>query len=123
MYLLKYGKKQYIVYVHLDQSSGDVVFSKCCCPAGVGGRCKHVAATLFQLLDYVELGLSDIPDDKTCTQEIQKWHVPKKSTTQEALLFEDLICSQDTYEKDKKTVTAHNVKRFVKEIWSVLNLV
>ena len=80
-------KKQYIVYVYLDQSSGDVVFSKCCCPAGVGGCCKHVAATLFQLLDYVELGLSDITDDKTCTQEIQKWHVPKKSTTQEALLF------------------------------------
>jgi hypothetical protein len=95
-------KKQYIVYVHLDQSSGDVVFSKCCCPVGVGGRCKHVAATLFQLLVCVELGLSDIPDDKTCTQEIQKWHVLKKSTTQEALLFEDLIFPQNTYEKDKK---------------------
>ena len=95
-------KKQYIVYVHLDQSSGDVVYAKCCCPAGVGSRCKHVAATLFQLLDYVELGLSDIPDDKTCTQEIQQWHVPKKSTAQEALLFEDLISPQDTYEKDKK---------------------
>ena len=38
---------------------------------------KHVAATLFQLLDYIELGLFDIPDDKICTQEIQKWHVPK----------------------------------------------
>ncbi len=61
------GKKQYIAYVHLDQSSGDVVYAKCCCPAGAGGCCKHVAATLFQLLDYVELGLSDIPDDKTCT--------------------------------------------------------
>ena len=57
---------------------------------------------MFQLLDYVELGLSDIPDDKTCTQEIQQCHVPKKSTAQEALLFEDLIFPQDTYEKDKK---------------------
>jgi hypothetical protein len=63
-------KKQYVVYVHLDQSSGDVVFAKCCCPAGIGGCCKHVAATLFQLLDYIELGLSEIPDDKTCTQEL-----------------------------------------------------
>ena len=61
-----------------------------------------MAATLYQLLDYIELGLSDIPDDKTCTQELQKWHVPRKNTTQEALLFEDLIFPQDSYDKDKK---------------------
>jgi hypothetical protein len=57
---------------------------------------------LYQLLDYIELGLSDIPDDKTCTQELQKWHVPRKNTTQAALLFEDLIFPQDSYDKDKK---------------------
>ncbi len=72
------------------------------CPAGVAGRCKHVAATLFQLLDYIELGLSDIPDEKTCTEEIQKWHIPRKDKAQEALLFEDLTFPQDTYDKDKK---------------------
>ena len=60
-------KKQHVVYVRLDQSSGDVVYLKCGCPASVGCCCKHVAATLFQLLDYIELGLSDIPDHKTCT--------------------------------------------------------
>ena len=68
-------KKQYLVYVHLHQHSGDIAYAKCYCPAGAGGCCKHVAATLYQLLDYIELGLSDIPDDKTCTQELQKWHV------------------------------------------------
>lgn len=61
-------RKQYLVYVHLHQHSGDVTYAKCNCPAGAGGCCKHVAATLYQLLDYIELGLSDIPDDKTCTQ-------------------------------------------------------
>ena len=95
MYLLKCEKKQYIVYVHLDQSSGDVVYAKCCC-------CKHVAATLFQLLDYIELDLSDIPDDKTCTQDIQQWHVRKKSTAQEALLFEDLISPKTPMKRTKK---------------------
>ena len=79
-------KKQYLVYVHLHQHSGDVTYAKCYCPAGAGGCCKHVAATLYQLLDYIELGLSDIPDDTTCTQELQKWHVPRKNTTQTALL-------------------------------------
>ena len=95
-------RKQYLVYVHLHQHSGDVTYAKCNCPAGVGGCCKHVAATLYQLLDYIELGLSDIPDDKTCTQELQKWHVPRKNTTQAALLFEDLIFPQDSYDRDKK---------------------
>ena len=50
--LAEMRKKQYIVCVHLDQSTGDVAFAKCFCPAGVGGHCKHVAATFFQLLDY-----------------------------------------------------------------------
>ena len=88
-------KKQYLVYVHLHQHTGDVAYAKCSCPAG--GCCKHVAATLYQLLDYIELDLSDIPDDKTCTQELQKWHVPRKNTTQAAMLFEDLIFPQDSY--------------------------
>ncbi len=95
-------KKNYVVYVHLIQTTGEVDYAQCQCPAGVGGRCKHVAATLFQLLDYIELGLSDIPDEKTCTEEIQKWHIPRKDKAQEALLFEDLIFPQDTYDKDKK---------------------
>ena len=95
-------KKQYIVYVHLDQSTGNIAYAKRCCVAAAGGRCKHVAATLLQLLDYIELDLSDIPDDKQCTQELRKWHVPKKPTTQDAILFEGLIFPQDTYQKDKR---------------------
>ena len=51
--LAEMQKKQYIVYVHLDQSTGDVAFAKSSCPADVGGHCKHVAANLFQLLDYI----------------------------------------------------------------------
>lgn len=45
-------KKQYIVYVHLDQSNGDVAFAKCSCPGGT-----TCSSYFFQLLDYIELGL------------------------------------------------------------------
>ncbi len=95
-------KNNYVVYVHLIQTTGEVDYAQCQCPTGAGGRYKHVAATLFQLLDYIELGLSDIPDKKTCTEEIQKWYIPRKDKVQEALLFEDLTFPQDTYDKDKK---------------------
>ena len=69
---------------------------------GSSGRCKHVAAILFQLLDFCELELSQVPDEKTCTEELQQWHVQKKIQTQNAVLLEDLIFPQDSYEKDKK---------------------
>ena len=95
-------KKQYKVYVHLTQPHGDIDFVRCVCPAGKTGLCKHVAALLFQLLDYIELGLNEVPDSLTCTQELQQWHVPNKMQTRETpTLFEDLLFPQDSYEKDK----------------------
>ena len=45
---------------------------------GASGCSKHVAAILFQLLDFCELELSQVPDEKTCTEELQQWHVKKK---------------------------------------------
>ena len=56
-------KQSYAVYIHL---------AKCFCKAGVGDCCKHVAATLFQIRDFVELGLSTVPDDRTCTDVLQQ---------------------------------------------------
>ena len=60
-------KTQYVVYVHLHQDTGKVSHASCSCPAGQGGCCKHVAALLFQLLDYIQLELTEVPDDLTCT--------------------------------------------------------
>ena len=74
----KMKKKQYTVYLHLIQATGNVDHAKCQCPAGAGGRCKHVAATLFQLLDYIELGLSDIPDEKHAQRKYRNGTSPEK---------------------------------------------
>ena len=57
----------YPVYVHLDQKSGEVEYAKCTFKAGQGRCCKHVAALLYNLLDFVNLGLSMIPEDLTYT--------------------------------------------------------
>jgi hypothetical protein len=46
-------KLSYIVYVHLDQVNGDVVHGRSC-KAGKGGQCEHVAAMLYQIIDYVQ---------------------------------------------------------------------
>ena len=46
-------KLSYIVYVHLDQVNGDVVHGRSL-KAGKGGQCNHVAAMLYQIIDYVQ---------------------------------------------------------------------
>ncbi len=51
----------YTVYVHLDQATGDAVYAKCNCNVGQGGCCKHVGALLYTLLDYVNIGATEIP--------------------------------------------------------------
>ena len=54
---------KYDVYVHLDKENGNVVYAKCSCKAGKGGCCKHVAALLYTLVDYSNMGLKEIPGE------------------------------------------------------------
>ena len=70
----------YIVYVHLNQANGEVVYSNCTCAAGEGGRCKHIVALLFQIIEYEQLDMTEIPDQLTCTQLLQQWHVPSQTS-------------------------------------------
>ena len=60
------------VYVHLKHDTGKIIEAKCSCVAGNGGCYKHAAAALFQVLDFIVLEFSEVPDDLTCTQLLQK---------------------------------------------------
>ena len=52
---------QYIVYVQLHQDMGKMFHANCSCTAGQGGCCKRVAELLFQLLDFIQLELTEVP--------------------------------------------------------------
>ena len=80
-------KYKYEVYVHLCQHTGEMFYAKCNCKAGAGGCCKHVAAVLYQLVDYKELDIKSVPDDKVCTELLQQWHVPGEEHNKEATCF------------------------------------
>ena len=95
-------KLNYTVYVHLNQETGDVIRGHCSCKAGKGGRCKHVAAMLYQIIDYVQLELLEVPLSLTCTQVLQKWNVPHGEASDDAVLFEDRAFKKSSYLKDKK---------------------
>ena len=68
-------KTWYEVYVYLSQETAKVSLASCLCKVDLGGCCKHVAALLFHLLDFIQLEAREVPDDLTCTKLLQQWHV------------------------------------------------
>ena len=94
----------YPVYVHLNQVDGEVEYAKCSCKAGQGGCCKHVAALLYTILDFVNLNLKHIPMELTCTQLPQRWSVPSGSskTLDKAAKFEEMLFEKADVNKPTK---------------------
>ncbi|XP_028417051.1 uncharacterized protein LOC114541314 [Dendronephthya gigantea] len=90
----------YTVYVHLNEANGEVVHTNCTCTAGKGGQCKHVVALLFQIIEYKQLDMTEIPDTPTCTELLQQWHVPRKDESDKPVLYENIPFKKATYEKD-----------------------
>ena len=97
----------YTVYVHLNEANGEVVYSNCTCKAGKGGQCKHVVALLFQVIEYKQLDMTEVPDHLTCTELLQQWHVPRKNESDEAVLYESIVFKKADYEKDIKSSNRH----------------
>ena len=103
-------KMVYTVYIHLNQDTGEVAYASCKCKAGKGGCCKHVVALMFQIIEYIQLELKEIPDDLTCTQLLQQWHVPRNDELNEPILYEDVVFERASYEKDKSGKKRKNLK-------------
>ena len=71
--------KLYQTRVSLRKETAGVRSGYCNCKAGATGRCKHVGALLFTILDFVESELNQIPPDTTCTERPQQWHKPRST--------------------------------------------
>lgn len=70
-------KVTYNYKIKLEKSSGDPMNSHCECPSGKGphGTCKHVAAVMLMLQEFVNTG--DIEVEKSCTDSLQMFHKPR----------------------------------------------
>ena len=58
------------------RSNGLVQKASCGCPAGIDGRCNHVAATLFSLEEFCKVRKQQ--NEEACTSQSCKWNVPRK---------------------------------------------
>ena len=68
----------YTVRVKLHQR-GEVINTDCECPAGKGphGTCKHVAALLVMMSNFLQTG--ELTMKKGCTDVLQTFHKPQKT--------------------------------------------
>lgn len=72
-------KKKKVYSCHCVLSSfGNILRCHCGCPAGVDGRCNHVAASLFALEDYCKVRVKN--SKVSCTSKPCKWSIPRKRT-------------------------------------------
>lgn len=93
--------KSYRTVTSLWKSTAKVRSCSCNCKAGAGGRCKHVGALLYILLDYVESELTEIPQDVSCTGKPQQWNKPHSTVTSGSIPIEDLLFTKYNYHDDK----------------------
>ena len=55
------------------------------------------------LLDFIQLEATELPDDLTCTQLLQQWHVPSGEEMQIAVLFNQVKFSKATSQHNTPT--------------------
>ena len=91
------------MYLHLCQDTGEVLFGKCSCKVGAFGRCKHCPALFYQMCECIQLDLKSVPDDKTCTDILQKWHVPGESGNSGAVLFSELTFIKANHQNEENS--------------------
>lgn len=103
-----YRRDRYNVSINMDME-GNVIKGTCTCKAGALGRCKHVAATLYQLNDYRERNISSIPADIACTEQPRKWGVKKGKAPVISKSFGELIFVKYTPGKTPRSI--ENSKR------------
>ena len=92
----------YHVHIHLSQLSGSVLYGNRNCKSELAGCCKHVAAALYQLIDFKMCGVKSIPDDETCTDILQQWNIPGEQKQTNAVPFENLNFEKTIVERDIK---------------------
>lgn len=71
-------KIRYSFKLKMDTKTAEIKNSHCECPSGKGphGTCKHIAAVLLMLEKFIKG--ENVQIAKTCTEDLQTFHVPKQ---------------------------------------------
>ncbi len=120
--------RQYCTVVGLSKSTGYVASARCKFKAGANRYCKHVAALLYNILDYVELGpflmIRHVPISPSSGIDLRPMlkvvrysflNRPKTDAEGGPILFYEIQFVHHTYGKRKAETAAtrmHKVKKY-----------
>ena len=99
-------------------SVGKILRAHCKCPAGIDGRCNHVAATLFALEQHFkDRGKkTTIDTDESCTSMPCQWNVPRKRKGPVQPINQMSFVKHD-YAKEKKIPKLHSMHNALPKSW------
>ena len=85
-------------------STVSILKAHCKCPAGVDGRCNHVASTLFALEEHCKKQKTCSDAQESCTSKPCRWNVPRKRKGP-AIPISEMNFVKHDYAKVKKIKT------------------
>ena len=80
------------VVVTLTRKTSRVEKAKCSCPAGASSYCNHIMALLFEIADYSLKGLTEVPQEVSCTSQARKWGIPGESDSFKEPIMSKVVC-------------------------------
>jgi hypothetical protein len=99
-------KQNHKCVIKFDKSSGEVKNSFCNCKCGQGGKCSHVFAVLWLILDHINSGQKFIKiDNRACTELSQSWGTGNSKKSIVTRKFSDLL-----FVKHKPNKTSRNIE-------------
>ena len=94
--LSSYRKDQYNVFVMLHEVTGKVLDARCHCEVSAMGRCSHVSALLYAILDYKTMfEKENIP----CTSKLCTWNTGRKRKMPLKAVDRQYTCTKKTSAK------------------------
>ena len=86
--------------------------AECCCVAGLGECCSHVAAVLFSLDDSLSRGKSCIPEDVSCTDTPCSWIAPANSAKVQPEPIHNVLVYKPVLGKEKPAANETTLQDF-----------
>ena len=80
------------VVVTLTRKTSKVEKSKCSCPAGASSYCNQKMALLFEIADYSLKGLTEVPQEVSCSSQARKWGIPGESDSFKEPIMSKVVC-------------------------------
>ena len=87
---IKKIKRDAVVTLTIKKSR--VEKTKCSCPAGASSCCDHIMALLFEIADYSLKGLTEVPQEVSCTSQARKWGISGELDSFKEPVISKFVC-------------------------------